>query len=466
MLPRFSRAQTTAAIPERLLFVVAATGGGSILDSFLPVAASDVSSSEAASTLLVHPDNLVAQPQGSTLRCVRNRGGNITELPAGYGLAQDVFLQRHHQDTAVLTVEGTSVNHRVAQKRSLTGNSAHTGRTIQEAMAVAHGESLLLPNCNMASDGYLEPGDDVTLPLFARAEPIADPSTFPLATHGSKGILGAPASADIARVRSIRDRLDDASPFGHTYQNAPLRQRVLAQRAQVEQLEALDLVTELMFRSNGGGFPLENFGLSSSSLSEQILDVFPDAGTDAFHAQAALAFLLARSGAASSVTLAPSFLPIIDGISLTNPPLAFDFSHVDHYGTQNVMWSRILLVVDGLIQLLKSAQVGNTGTTLFDRSLIYIATEFGRSKTRPANANDHSTGHHLNNGVVMISPLLKGNRVYGGVDPETCLTYGFDPATGDPRPGTRMAEADVHGVLCQAMNIDYNGRGDYSGVVR
>ena len=45
MLPRIGRAQTTAAVPERLLFVVAAAGGGSILDSFLPVPASEVSSS-------------------------------------------------------------------------------------------------------------------------------------------------------------------------------------------------------------------------------------------------------------------------------------------------------------------------------------------------------------------------------------------------------------------------------------
>ena len=164
-----ARAQTATELPEKLLFVVAAAGGGSILDSFLPVMRSEVSTPELASTLIAQPDGLVSIPNGSNIRCVQNRGGSVAELPAGFGLDQRTFLSRHAADTAVMTAEVTSVNHRVAQKRSLTGANANRGRTIMEAMAARHGGGRLLPNCNMAQDGYIEAGDDVTLPPIARA---------------------------------------------------------------------------------------------------------------------------------------------------------------------------------------------------------------------------------------------------------------------------------------------------------
>ena len=36
------------------------------------------------------------------------------------------------------------------------------------------------------------------------------------------------------------------------------------------------------------------------------------------------------------------------------------------------------------------------------------------------------------------TPLLTGGRVYGGMDPDTLLTYGFDRTTGAAAPGTLM----------------------------
>jgi uncharacterized protein (DUF1501 family) len=125
----------------------------------------------------------------------------------------------------------------------------------------------------------------------------------------------------------------------------------------------------------------------------------------------------------------------------------------------------MLAAIDGLIDLLKAEPDGEGGT-LWDRSLVYIATDFGREKVRPANADEFGTGHHLNNGVVMVSPLLKGGRVYGGVDPTTCLTYGFDPVTGDPAPGTLMREGDVYAVIAGAMGVDYVGRREFPSIVR
>jgi len=39
---------------------------------------------------------------------------------------------------------------------------------------------------------------------------------------------------------------------------------------------------------------------------------------------------------------------------------------------------------------------------MWDRSLIYVATEFGRGKTRRKDAETSGTSHHLNNGSVLI----------------------------------------------------------------
>jgi hypothetical protein len=98
---------------------------------------------------------------------------------------------------------------------------------------------------------------------------------------------------------------------------------------------------------------------------------------------------------------------------------------------------------------------------MWDHYLVYIATEFGRDKVATGGS-----GHHLNNGVVMISPRLKGNRIYGGVDTATGLTFGFNGDTGEPMPGTYMKERDVYSVAAAALGIDFQGRRPTRGVVR
>lgn len=468
-----SRAQDRAppaAIPDRLLFVVAALGGGSILDSFLPVANSQVSSPELAQRLAVQPDSLVDQPMGSNLRCVKNRPGDVFGLSPGQSISQSVFLAKHAADTAVLAVEGSSVNHRVAQKRAVNGAGINRGRTLMEATALQYGTDLLLPNCNMASDGYLEAGDDNTLPGRVRSEAIADARVFPLQTHGWRGIRGMSRRTLLEKARRVRDAVDDASPFAHTFEDAPARQSYLRQRQAVGRMEEMDLITKLMMISDDNlEFPLARFGLESSPVASRVQEKFPRLAQDPFQAQAALAFLLARAGVSASLTLSPSFQPNLASASLSNTPLAFDFSHADHYATQNIMWSYVFGVVDGLIDLLKAEPVDpavESAGTLWDRSLIYIATDFGRDKSRPAGSNNWGSGHHLNNGVVVISPLVKGNRVYGGVDPETCLTYGFDRVSGEPRPDLRLREGDVYSAICHAMGIDFPGRVDFPSIVR
>lgn len=466
-----ARAQASGgAIPDRLLFVVAALGGGSILDSFLPVASSQVSSFELAQRLAVQPDSLVDQPAGSNLRCVKRRSGDLFGLSPGQAISQSAFLARHAADTAVLAVEGSSVNHRVAQKRAVNGAGINRGRTLMETMAMAYGENLLLPNCNMATDGYLSAGDDNTIPGRVRGEAISDARVFPLQTHGWRGIPGLSRRSVLEKARRVRDAVDDASPFAHTFENAPLRQRYLRQRDLIASMEEMDLVTQLMMVSDDSlSYPLSRYGLESSPVATRVQEKFPQLLEDPFQAQAALAFLLARAGVSASLTLSPSFQPKLASAALTNTPLAFDFSHADHYATQNIMWSYVFNIVDGLIELLKSEPVDASNAaegTLWDRSLIYIATDFGRDKNRPTGSNDWGSGHHLNNGVVVISPLIHGNRVYGGVDPETCLTYGFDPVSGEPQPERNMREGDIYSAICHALGIDFPGRTDFPALVR
>jgi hypothetical protein len=453
-LPFGARAQTSDD-EQKFLFVIAANGGGSILDSFLPIVDSE---SPNGQTIVAYPQALVQKPNGSNLRCVHTT--LPLGLPPGY---QQTFLQNHAADTAVMTVEGTSVNHIVAGKRAVTGANANRGRTIMEAMALAHGNGMLLPNCNMSESGYLEPGDDATLPGFARGETIADALLFPVATDGIRGVPRSPARDLVERARGVRERLDNQSVFAQTFRASKMLNRYLhTRRSVVPAMEAADLITKLMMVPNiPGQIPLESFGLSSSPEGQRVRQMFPDLLDDPFDAQAALAFLLARYRISCAVTISPSFAPIIEGATLINTPLAFDFSHTQHPLAQYTMWSRMFRAADGLIKLLKEQDFDDTDPSkgkMWDRSLVYFATEFGRDKTRPSGSFEYGTGHNLNNGAILVSPLLNGNRVYGGVDVNTALTYGFDRTTGEPAPGTVMREGDIYGVIAQAMGISYPGQ--------
>jgi uncharacterized protein (DUF1501 family) len=125
-------------------------------------------------------------------------------------------------------------------------------------------------------------------------------------------------------------------------------------------------------------------------------------------------------------------------------------------------------LLDTLITLLKSYDyMGDPALgKMWDRSLVYVATEFGRSKTRPSGSTSWGTGHDLNNGSLIISPLIKGNRAYGGVDPKTGLTYGFDRMTGEPKRDVTLFEGDVYSLIAHAMGIEFPGRVDFPAVVK
>jgi uncharacterized protein (DUF1501 family) len=124
-------------------------------------------------------------------------------------------------------------------------------------------------------------------------------------------------------------------------------------------------------------------------------------------------------------------------------------------------------VTDGLISLLKTTEdARRPGTSMWSHSLVFITTDFGREKQRPRDSLTFGTGHNLNNGCVIVSPLVKGGRVYGGVDPSTALTYGFDRATGEPRPGTVMTESEIFSAVAHAVGAPFPGRIDMPALVR
>ncbi len=323
---------------------------------------------------------------------------------------------------------------------------------------------------NLASGGYLEPGD-AAVPDRARAEVVNDPLIFGASMDGSRGLFPVgdprvPRAALLARARAARESLEDHSPLAG--RESPMRSRYLDLRRSLQpRIETADLIDKLLLVSSGSG--LDAYGLQPApAIAEMgLLDRFPQLFEDRLQAQTALAYLLAREGVSAAVAWGPGFQPsfLADG-TIVDTPLAFDFSHNDHVTTQNVMWSRIAFSVDALVRLLEETPTDDG--TLWDRSLVYVATDFGRDRTRPAGATSgFGSGHHLSNGNVFLSPLLRGNRILGGVNTETAITEGYDPVTGERTPGRNdVREGHVYSLVSQALGLDFDGRVDMSAAIR
>jgi hypothetical protein len=276
-------------------------------------------------------------------------------------------------------------------------------------------------------------------------------------------VTGVVGPQDIRAARELRGQLETVSRFQQQFKGSKLLDSYQKNRERiVETLEKGDTVTKLMLLDPAAN-NLSQFGFQVSGDIDTVRGKFPNLGTDPYEARLALGFLSAKSGLSNVITIAPSQSPLISAQGSPNAPIAFDWSHVDHRGAQNSMWSYILKGIDGLIDLLKATDVDGDPAQgkMWDRSLIYIATEFGRDKVTTGGS-----GHHLNNGVVMISPLLKGNKIYGGVDAATGITHGFDTTTGAPDPSKKMKEKHIYGVVAHAMGINYEGRGDFPAMVR
>lgn len=462
LLPKIARAD----VERRFLIVVGAWGGASIIDGPLARTASEVPTPE---TLNVFPDPLVHRVEGTPFRAVNLELDRVGSLTYRFQSDQRGFVERHGRQMVVATVTGTSVNHAIGQRRSVTGNEAWRGRTLQEAVAMRWGEGLPLPNVALTTGGgFTEPGSDPELPSWARAEVVARPDVYPLSLHSVEGSGFSGPQDSLQSARALRDRLEGASRFGAALGQSPRIQHWRRARAARAALEAQDLIRRLMFRPDAPNWPLAAYGLSSAPAAREVRDAFPDWADDPLDAQAALAFLLLDAGASASVTIGPNAdfayagtEPPNDGAlpegALLSPPLAFDQSHQETRSTQAFMWSRIYRVVDRLIALLRSRPYGDRGESLWDRTLISVATEFGRTRRRPAGAEAWGSGHDLDNGVVLLSPMIRGGRVLGGVAPEDLRPFGFDLLTGAPDPGRRTSEPELYAGILDAMGVETEG---------
>jgi hypothetical protein len=447
--------------PAKFLIVISASGGASIIDSAMAIRQSECAT---PNTLNVFPDASVTSIANSPLRAVKYSAGSLGAIPLPVNADQTPFMTKYKDNILVATCTGTSVNHIIAQKRSLTGNGAWNGRTMQEAMAAEYGADFPIPNVNMGTGGYIERGSDDSMPSYAYAEGVADAKLFQLGLDGSRGIKGAPDKELLAIARKVRnDKLDPESVFAQTFAKSDKLKRWYEQRGMPQQkLETMDLITKLNILPNmPPQIPLTEYGLGEAAEAPQLRGVFPNFFTDPFEGQAAAAFLLIKNRVSCAVTIGPNFNLVLFGTTLANPPLAFDYSHNDHRGAQAMMWGRILGVIDKLTTLLKAEPFDTaTGETLWDRTLIYVATDFGRTKMRVSGATTFGSGHDLNNGFFMMSPMLKGNTVLGGVNPNTCMTYGFDTETGAPDPAKVLSnERDIYAGVLHTLSVTTTGSG-------
>lgn len=448
----------------RFLIVLAGAGGASMIDSFLAIRQSEAGA--AAPGINCFPDQEVVSVPDSPFRAVNLRRNAVGAIPVPFQSNQSNFVTKHKNDLMVVTQLGTSVNHAIAQKRAISGGgSAWNGRTLQEAVANYYGSGFPLPNVNMANSGYLEPGVDRSIHTWAFAEPVAQAALWPLSLDGSRGIKDAPLKERIAKARALRDgKLEPESAFDRTFKESERLKLWKEQRLAETNLEAQDLITKLnVYPDLPPQIPLNDYGLSESPDGDKVRLKFPDFATDPLEAQAALAFLLIKNRVSVTVTISPSFNVLLDTRfppKVVNPPLAFDFSHQSHRAAQAVMWGRLLGVADRLIDLLKAEEF-EAGQSYWDRSMIYIASDFGRTKRRPNNSDDFGSSHDLNNGFAILSPMANGNKVLGGVDPTTALTYGFDPENpqGVPDPAHNMSETQIYAGILHAMGVDTSGSG-------
>jgi len=460
-------AQATA--DPRFLIVLCATGGASIVDSFLAVRESE---SKTPAALNTYPDRLVQQTEGLPFRSLDLSAKRIGAIPASFTANQSNFVRKHGRDMMVVTHTGTSVNHRVAEHRSVNGNAAWRGRTLQEIAALQYGAGRAIPNVHLVNGtGFTERGMDSSMPNYVYGEHVAVPNLWPLSLDGYKGIRNAPSRELFEMARQFRNsQLDPKSEFYSTFRNSERLKHWITLREQpLRGVEAADLITKLMLFPDSPTMPLQQHGLKGSELGEKVRAAFPRYHFDPLESQAALAFLLLRYGVSVTVTFGAEGSAVFkEGVSLQrgglgdggviNTPIAFDFSHQAHRETQALMWDRTLSVADRLIGLLKAEELGG-GRSYWDRSMIYIATEFGRTRRRPDGAATFGSGHDLNNGSLIISPLANGGKVLGGVDPDTILTYGFDPVSGRPEPGRTTSEAEIYAGIAHALGVETTGSG-------
>lgn len=452
--PRRARAQG----PEPyFLLNVCGLGGYSIQDAFMAIRESEAGS--RAPDVNVFPDAWVESI--GPFRAVSIPPEHV----AGFGREsfQPEFVRRHGGQMLVYTHRASSVNHPVAQQRVLNGDRAYLGRTIPEAVAAHYGRDFPLANVNMAASGFAEHGYDPSLPSWARAISVTDPWMFPLALSGHLGLSRPWAPDDVLRMRSARSRLVEAqSDYLRSNLDDPMWTRWREHRDRVQLLEASAAVQKLNLNPSTDERPFDDYGLPTSPDLPRLREAFPRLADDPFEAQAALAFLLLkhRFSVAVTISVAPQQLRL-NG-ELVNAGSAFDAAHGIHRPNQALMWTRLLNVADRLIELLKSELYDGSGQTLWDRTVMFLPTEFGRGQYRQNYDELFGTAHDLEGAQVVVSPLANGGTVLGEVNRSTGRLIGFDPErlthVADPAR-TGISEAETYAGILHMLGVPTPGSG-------
>lgn len=209
-LTRSGFGQTVA--DPRFLIVLTGTGGASIVDSFLAVRESE---SRAPKEVNAYPDSLVQLIGNLPFRAIDFSSEAIGAIPSSFTANQSNFVKKYGQDMMVVTHTGTSVNHRVAEHRSVNGNAAWKGRTLQEAVALQYGAGHPIPNVHLVNGtGFTERGTDDQLPSYAYGEHVSVRNLWPLSLDWYKGVDGAPSRELFEKAREFRNQqLDPGSDF-------------------------------------------------------------------------------------------------------------------------------------------------------------------------------------------------------------------------------------------------------------
>ena len=123
------------------------------------------------------------------------------------------------------------------------------------------------------------------------------------------------------------------------------------------------------------------------------------------------------------------------------------------------MWDRIMGTIDKLITLLKSEPFDTSGQSLWDRTLIYVATDFGRTRNRPDSAVQFGSGHDLKQRILLLSPMVK--KHHSGRNRSSNDTDVWLRCAHWNRPARQTAEQRSRHVFrnLTAMGADLSGSG-------
>jgi len=446
-----------ASTGPRFLLNVCGLGGYSIQDAFMAIRESEAGT--AAPYFNTFPDAWVDSI--GPFRAVSIPANDV----AGFGAEsfQPEFVRRHGGEMLVYTHRASSVNHPVAQTRVLNGDRAWLGRTIPEAVAAHHGRNFPLANVNMAMSGFAEHGSDPSLPTWARAISVTDPWMFPLALSAQEGLSRPWAADEVARMRGYRSRLVEAqSDLLRSNADDPMWSQWRENRERLKLLEAASAIEKLNINPSTDERPFDDYGLPTTPDLSRLQSAFPRLTQDPFEAQAALAFLLLKHQLSVSVTISVAPQQLRIGTEIINAGSAFDAAHGIHRPNQALMWTRMLVVADRLIALLESEPYGSSGETLWDRTVMFLPTEFGRGQYRVQNDVLFGTAHDLEGAQVLVSPLVNGGKILGDVDRSSGRLWGFDPESTtnivDPsRSGIR--EKDTYAGVLHLLDVPTPGSG-------